>query len=456
MKCKKMFLMICAILLIMNMFFMNPVLALTDLQKKAADLNGDGKITKDDLNLMLDIGYPKRPKDGIEGDENSNYIMDDLKNASNGGFSGNPGSVGNWCVIWDNSYTKKDFNKMVKNFTPPDKKGNSERGYIEYYKKYFVKNADNFFDICTKYNIDPRFIFAIGLNESQYGTSNIANTKGNFFGWGAYDDSPMESAITFGDMSKGIEDVAKGLANNYISPNGTWYNWIKEKGFDPTTVDGIGSRYASDTGWADNVKYFMTKVFGYAGGGSGSGAAGSGSSSATSGDGYTQVYRVGDKTYKEFKQGQGTYAHSVKYSEGDIASSGCGPTSATIVASGYGKDFNPGTLVEAARQKYGVSNFKASPDATGKMLTTAGLAYTQVWSISAEQLKSHLGSGRPIVMSVSNACGGLFTNASHYIAILDVKGEQAYVSNPSRKATGWIDISKIVICNSGHAAFLIN
>ena len=447
MKCKKMFFMMIVSLVIINIFFMNSVLALTDLQKKAADLNGDGKITQDDLNLMLDIGYPKRPEDGVEGDENSNYIMDDLKNNSSQ-FSGSSGS---WSVIWNKSYTKKEFNQMAKSFTPPDKNGNGGRGYREYYKKYFVKNADNFFDICTKYNIDPRFIFCIGINESEYGTSNIANTKGNFFGWGAYDDSPMESAVTFEDMSKGIEDVAKGLAENYISPSGMWYQWIKDKGYEPTTVDGIGSRYASDTGWADNVKYYMTTIFGYAGGGSGTG-----SSSATSGDGYTQVYTVGDKKYKEFKQGSGSYAQTVKYSEGNIASSGCGPTSAAIVASGYGKDFNPGSLVESARQKYGVSNFKASPDATGKMLTTAGLTYTQVYSISVEQLKSHLGSGRPIVMSVGNACGGLFTNNSHYIAILDVKGEQAYVSNPSRKATGWIDINKIVTCNSGHAAFLVN
>lgn len=451
MKCKKICFAMCAILIVLNVFFINGVLALTDVQEKAADLNGDGKITQDDLNLMLEIGYPERPKDGVEGDEDSNYIMNDFKNIS----TLPSGSLGNWSVIWDKSYTKEDFVKIVKNFTPRNTKL-SKRSVRDCYKKYFVKNAENFFDICIKYNIDPRFIFCIGIHESGYGTSNIANSKGNFFGWGAYDSSPMESAVDFDDMSGGIEAVAKGIAEDYISPSGKYYKDIINNGFDPTTVDGIGYIYTpTDKSWADNVKYYMTKIFGYTGGTAGSGA-GDGSSSSASGNGYTKVYTVGSKKYKEFRQASGSYA-SHRYSEGTIASSGCGPTSSAIVASGYGKDFNPGTLVDAACQKYGVSNFVASPDATGKMLTTAGLTYRMVTSVSASQLKSHLSSGKPVVLSVNSSCGGLFTNNTHYIAILDIRGDQAYVSNPNtRKATGWIDINKIVQCNSGRAAFLIN
>lgn len=184
-----------------------------------------------------------------------------------------------------------------------------------------------------------------------------------------------------------------------------------------------------------------------------------GSSTNASGDGYTKTYTANGRTYKEYKQGQGTYAHNVKYSGGTISSSGCGPTSVSIVASGYGKNYTPGTLVEAARKKYHVSNFTASPDATGKMLTTAGLNYTETFSLSKEQLKSHLNSGRPVVMSVDNSCGGLFTNNTHYIAILDInkKGDKVYVANPSNKASGWIDINKVIKCNSSSSrvAFLI-
>ena len=128
------------------------------------------------------------------------------------------------------------------------------------------EDEENFFDICTRNGMDPRFIFCIGIHESYYGTSNIANEKGNFFGWGAYDWDPGGSAFEFADMSEGIEDVSSGLARNYVSPDGQWYQWIIDKGYDPTTVEGIGCRYASDDNWANAVKQHMTNIFGCTGG----------------------------------------------------------------------------------------------------------------------------------------------------------------------------------------------
>lgn len=176
---------------------------------------------------------------------------------------------------------------------------------------------------------------------------------------------------------------------------------------------------------------------------------------ATSGDGYTQVYSANGRTYKEYKQSRGSYK-DVKYSSGTVSSSGCGPTSAAIVASGYGSNYNPGTLIQAAKSKYGVSNFTASPDATGKMLKTAGLSYKQTTGVSKQELQKHLRTGKPAVVSVNNSCGAMFTGATHYIAILAINGNQVYVSNPNpKKATGWVDISNVITCNSGRAAFLI-
>jgi len=93
------------------------------------------------------------------------------------------------------------------------------RSYRECYDRYFKANAENFFDIATSYNIDPRFIFCIGIHESAYGTSRIANDKMNFFGWNAVDYDPYGQATTFADMSEGINDVCRGLANLYISRN---------------------------------------------------------------------------------------------------------------------------------------------------------------------------------------------------------------------------------------------
>lgn len=183
-----------------------------------------------------------------------------------------------------------------------------------------------------------------------------------------------------------------------------------------------------------------------------------GSSSSSNGNGYSKVYKVNGKEYKEFKQSQGSYA-SVPYSGGTISSSGCGPTSVAIVASGYGKNYTPGTLVEDAKKKYNVSNFTASPNATAKMLNTAGLSYTSTYSLTKENLKNHLKTGKPAVLSVDNSCGGMFTSATHYIAILDIdeNGKKVYVANPSNKASGWINIDNVITCNSSSSriAFLI-
>lgn len=178
-------------------------------------------------------------------------------------------------------------------------------------------------------------------------------------------------------------------------------------------------------------------------------------STSKKGNGYTKTYSKNGKTYKEFKQSRGSYS-GVKYSGGTIANSGCGPTSVSIVASGYGSKYNPGTLVSAAKSKYGVSNFAASPESTAKMLKTAKLNYKRYTGISKRQLSSHLKKGKPAVVSVNSSCNAMFTGATHYIAILDIKGDQVYVSNPNpKKKTGWVNISNVITCNSGRAAFLI-
>lgn len=176
---------------------------------------------------------------------------------------------------------------------------------------------------------------------------------------------------------------------------------------------------------------------------------------SANGDGYTKVYSANGKSYKEYKQSRGSYK-DVKYSDGTVASSGCGPTSSAIVASGYGSNYNPGTLIKAARSKYGVSNFTACPDSTGKMLKTAGLSYKYTTGVSKSELQKHLKKGKPAVVSVNSSCGAMFTGATHYIAILNINGDKVYVSNPNpKKTTGWVNISNVITCNSGRAAFLI-
>lgn len=171
--------------------------------------------------------------------------------------------------------------------------------------------------------------------------------------------------------------------------------------------------------------------------------------------GYSTVYTSSSGIkYKEYKQSNGYYT-SIHYSQGNIASSGCGPTSAAIVASGYGSEHDPGTLVNAAYQKYNTNYFLASPDATGKMLTTADIPYIFDNTLTKEEFKGHLRTGKPVVVSVNTACGNYFTNASHYMAILDYGENEVFISNPNpAKLGGWVEVDKIFGCIQW--AFLIN
>jgi hypothetical protein len=174
------------------------------------------------------------------------------------------GEGGPWSAIWGSACTKEEFLDAVRSFAPPNATGNGGRSCIDCYNRYFVANAENFYNICTSNGMDPRFIFAIGIHESYFGTSNIANTKGNFFGWGAYDWDPMGGALAFADMSQGIDEVSRGL-KNYVTP-GTWqYERIQSNGYDPVSIEGIGSLYASDPNWANAVKQHMTNIFGCTG-----------------------------------------------------------------------------------------------------------------------------------------------------------------------------------------------
>ena len=56
--------------------------------------------------------------------------------------------------------------------------------------KVFRNNAEYFYYIEKQYNINGVFVAAVGIHESEWGTSKIALQKNNLFGYGAYDSNP--------------------------------------------------------------------------------------------------------------------------------------------------------------------------------------------------------------------------------------------------------------------------
>ena len=130
--------------------------------------------------------------------------------------------------------------------------------------KIFEQNVEVFYNAEQKYKINGVFLIAIGIHESAWGTSKIAEDKNNLFGFTAYDRDPYNSASTFETYENAINKVAETLSTKYLHTAGTVIaNDIIATGtyFNGTTAKSVNMRYASDEGWADKVFNYMQYLY---------------------------------------------------------------------------------------------------------------------------------------------------------------------------------------------------
>ena len=130
--------------------------------------------------------------------------------------------------------------------------------------KIFEDNYSVFYNMEKKYNINGIFLAAMGIHESSWGTSQIAQDKKNLFGYGSYDSTPYESSFEFETYAEGIENVAKALVKYYLNPAGTkiydgevasaWY-------YNGPTLMGVNTRYASDKEWYKKVYSYIEMLY---------------------------------------------------------------------------------------------------------------------------------------------------------------------------------------------------
>lgn len=130
--------------------------------------------------------------------------------------------------------------------------------------KIFEENAEVFYNIENKYNINGVFLAAMGIHESGWGNSVIAQTKKNLFGYGAYDRDPYGYSYEFNTYEDCIETVAKVLVKFYINEAGTEiYDGEIAKGsyYNGATLSGINTRYASDKEWYNKIYLKMENLY---------------------------------------------------------------------------------------------------------------------------------------------------------------------------------------------------
>lgn len=168
-------------------------------------------------------------------------------------------------------------------------------------------------------------------------------------------------------------------------------------------------------------------------------------------DGYTATFTADNgknqKTYKEYKQ-NGTSSWSQRaYWGGTMEENGCGITSLSIIASGYGLDITP----EDLRQKYYPH---LDGDKIPQVLKSLGIRSTEFCFydkyISRSYIRTWLKTNRPVLICVDNKKDNVWTKASHYMVLLATNDDgMIYVSNPNgldkeENASGWYDASEII------------
>ena len=101
------------------------------------------------------------------------------------------------------------------------------------------------------YHINALYLLAHSALESDWGRSNIAKDKNNFFGITAYDTTPYLSAKTFDDVDKGILGATKWIKENYIDRGRTFLG---------NKASGMNVEYASDPYWGEKIASVMMKI----------------------------------------------------------------------------------------------------------------------------------------------------------------------------------------------------
>jgi beta-N-acetylglucosaminidase len=111
--------------------------------------------------------------------------------------------------------------------------------------------AAEFLDAEKEYGVNALYLAAHASLESNWGKSNFAVNRYNFFGYGAYDSNP-NNAHRYVSAAHGIMTVTEKIKADYLTEGGRYY-----KG---PTLTGMNIRYATDPQWAFKISDRMKRI----------------------------------------------------------------------------------------------------------------------------------------------------------------------------------------------------
>lgn len=278
----------------------------------------------------------------------------------------------------------------------------------------FISMLDAYIYIQDNYKVNAAFPIAVSIAESSGGTNwdfidpstnNIYSIQGKI--GGGYQDRNGTWWNVYSSMSEATEKFGELLANNYFTQG-------------KIDVNSVGVIYCNPpTAWVNAITPELDKIFAKIA--ETIPQNGEDGMSVEEGDGYDKTFTSSSgKTYKLFIQNR--YSN-VPYWNGSVSSDGCGPTSAAIVLSGFGKKDTPATVAKS---------YAANGSWAGecKFFTDRGLkAHPEGvdWSKAIEHLKG----GNPMVAAITSGItiNGSYYN-SHFITFLDYKNGKIFIGDP--------------------------
>lgn len=148
-------------------------------------------------------------------------------------------------------FTLEQFKKVLSNNTQDT-------------NRILQNNAQYFYYIEKQYKINGIFVAAVAIHESNWGTSKLATTKNNLFGYGAYDRDPQNSAYHFATHAEGIDLLGRVFMKYYLNPSGTKLyagEVATGKYYNGQTLQAVNKKYASDSNWANGVYKWMEYLY---------------------------------------------------------------------------------------------------------------------------------------------------------------------------------------------------
>lgn len=147
----------------------------------------------------------------------------------------------NSSVLWSGNYSKESFVNIILNYQPEGSYYGST-GWATFYQHY----AEQWYDTCTSYGLDPVFMICVSCWQTGFGTSSAVNETGDLFG---LRDCREYGCSNIPSRSQEILRIACSCYSDY-----TTYD---------TTVNGFGEWIApEDPEFSSGIARLMNKIFG--------------------------------------------------------------------------------------------------------------------------------------------------------------------------------------------------